>query len=133
MRRLNPLRPSLVLKKISTLGFCGISRTTTTRKRWFKVFSHILKKIDTPESFVVSFFTRKVSTFFYWRRLNHRSPEHNYDKTSNSWSCFRHYGILAKSRSRIATATSFPRQNDPGSITRVHYLINLKKVVLFII
>ena len=29
--------------------------------------------------------------------------------------------------------TSFPRQNDPGSITRVHYLINLKKVVLFII
>ena len=26
--------------------------------------------------------------------------------------------------------TSFPRQNDPGSITRVHYLINLKKVVL---
>ena len=56
---LNPLRPSLVLKKISTLGFCGISRTTTTRKRWFKVFSHILKKSTPRKASLYLFFYQK--------------------------------------------------------------------------
>ena len=30
-------------------------------------------------------------------------------------TCFRHFNILAKTRSRVTTATSFSRQNDAGS------------------
>ena len=30
-------------------------------------------------------------------------------------TCFRHYDILAKTRSRMTTAVAFSRQNDTGS------------------
>ena len=103
---LNPLRPSFVLKKYQPYDFFNFERSspldpatrkTTTRKRWFKVFPHILKKSTSRKTSLYLFFTRKVSTvFFFLLKEIKPSPEHNYDKTSNSWSCFRHYGILAK-------------------------------------
>ena len=37
--------------------------------------------------------------------------------------CSRHYDILAKTRSRMTTATTFSRQNDVGSRARAHYLV----------
>ena len=44
---------------------------------------------------------------------------------------FRHYYILAKTRSRMMTATTFSRQNDAGSRARTtYYWENLVLVVL---
>ena len=51
---------------------------------WLKVFSHILKNIDSPESFILPFFTRKVSTVILseWGYALSRSQN---DKTFNIW------------------------------------------------
>ena len=45
----------------------------------------------------------------------------------------RHYDILAKSRSRMTTATTFSRQNDAGSrMSNTQYWENLVIVVVLV-
>ena len=85
------------------------SRTTRRATLNFKL-SRLFSKIEIPERCIVHFFTTKVGTLISaeegWaisRSLN--------DKISN----IRHYEILAKTRSRLTTATTFSRQNDVGS------------------
>ena len=53
------------------------SRTRiNTRMRFaFKFFSHIKKKIDTPESFVVLFVTRRVSTVIIFLKVVKPPPD----------------------------------------------------------
>ena len=136
---LNPLRPSLVLKKYQRYDFGNFEGSSpldsATRKRWFKVFSHILIKSTPRKASFFFFLPERLARFFYWRRLNHRSPEHNMIKvqTVEVVSVTTAFLLKVVVELRRLPRTSFPRQNDPGSITRVHYLINLKKVVLFII
>ena len=49
-------------------------------------------------------------------------------------TCFRHYDILAKTRSRVTTATTFSRQNDAGSrLSNTQYWENLVLVVVLVL
>ena len=88
------------------------------------VFFVYCQKIDTLELNASLYFLHQkyLPCFSYWRRLNCPSPastRSQNDKTSNIWdhltTCFRHYDILAKSRSRMTMAITFTRQNDAGS------------------
>ena len=51
---------------------------------WLKVFSRILKKIDFPESFILPYFTRKISTVIF-REGGYALSRSKNDKTSNIW------------------------------------------------
>ena len=47
---------------------------------------------------------------------------------------FPHYNILAKTRSRVKTATTFSRQNDAGSrVNNTQYWENLVLVVVLVL
>ena len=49
-------------------------------------------------------------------------------------TCFRHHDILAKTGSRMLTATTFSRQSDAGSRARTtKYLENLVLVLLLVV
>ena len=50
------------------------------------------------------------------------------DITYVSRTCFRHYAVLTKTRSKMTTAISFSRQNDTGSLARA--LCLLEKLVV---
>ena len=51
------------------------------------------------------------------------------DQITYVWTtCFRRYDVLTKSRSKMATAISFSRQNKTGSLARALYL--LRKLVV---
>ena len=61
---------------------------------------------------------------WFWTRFSLGAPEYLITR-------FRHYYILAKTRSRMMTATTFSRQNDAGSRARTtYYWENLVLVVL---
>ena len=60
--------------------------------------------IDSPESFILSIFTRKVSTVTFSEGGYTLSRSQN-DKTSNLLiTCFRYFDIIAETRSRMTTA-----------------------------
>ena len=73
------------------------------------------QNIDFPESFILPFLTRKVSTVIFSEGSYALSRWQN-DKTSNIWIILfpplRHH---ARTRSRMTVATTFSRQNDAGS------------------
>ena len=49
-------------------------------------------------------------------------------------TCFRHYDILAKTRSRMTTAIAFSCQNDDGShLSNTQYWKNLLVVVILVL
>ena len=51
-----------------------------------------------------------------------------------SRTCFRHYAVLTKTRSKMAMAISFFPQNDTGSFTSALCLMkNLLVVVVFVL
>ena len=91
----------------------------------FKFSLCIVKKIDTLELNTSLYFLHQkyLHCFSYWRSLNFipppPSPWSQNDKTSNIWdhltTCFRHYDILAKTRSRMTMANTFTRQIDTAS------------------
>ena len=72
--------------------------------------------LSSPEIFALLFLLEEVK--LHPPPLPHTPPSLN-DKTSNIrdhlTTCFRHYDILAKSRSRMTMANTFSRQNDAGS------------------
>ena len=86
-------------------------------KIWLEVFSRLLK-IDSPESFILPFFTGKVSivTFSEGDYALYRS--HN-EKTSNFDILFSPPRHSRENSCRMTTAITFSRQNDGGS--RAHY------------
>ena len=76
------------------------------------------QKIDSPERFVLQFFTRKVSyvTFSEGVKEVTSSPDCKMIKLPKHLiTCFRHLNILTKTHSRVMTATTFSHQNDTGS------------------
>ena len=44
-------------------------------------------------------------------------------------TCFRYYDILAKTRSRMETVTTFSRQNDAGSLPRTRITKDLVRSI----
>ena len=83
------------------------TRTATTSTRFnlkcFRIFS------KNVQSFTVLFFTWKVSAIIFI------GDSLALSRSQNDWTCSCHYDILAKTRSRMTTATTFSRQNDVGS------------------
>ena len=78
----------------------------------FRVFL----KYRLPGKLILPFFSRKVSTVTFSEGGYTLSRLQN-DKISNIITCFHHFVILAvaKTSSRVKTATTFSRQNDAGS------------------
>ena len=82
---------------------------------------HVFSKIDTTaESFIVLFFARKVTTVILMKRVMPSSDRKMLRLLSFNIT-FRHYAIVAKTRSRMTTAIKFSRQNDAGS--RAHIVL----------
>ena len=94
------------------------TRTTTSTRFQFTLYRVFSKYRHPGKVHLNIFFTRKVSTVTFSEGSYTLSRPQN-DKTSNIHehliTCFRHYDILAKTRSRMTTATSFP-----AKMTRVH-------------
>ena len=83
------------------------TRTATTSTRFnlkcFRIFS------KNVQSFIVLFFTRKVSAIIFI------GDSLALSRSQNDGTCSCHYDILAKTRRRMTTATTFSHQNDAGS------------------
>ena len=71
-------------------------------------FSRFLKK-DTPLSFIVLFFTRKVRTVISLNEVK-PSPDRKIRKIPTFDNFLRHYDILAKTRDRMISR--FPAKSD---------------------
>ena len=97
-------------------------------------FSAYSQNIGSQESFILPFFTGKVSTVTFSEGGYTLSPLQN-DKTTNILvTCFCHFDILAKTRSRVTTATTFSRQNDARSRACTSwYWENLEVVVVLVL
>ena len=101
------------------------TRTATTSTRFnlkcFRIFS------KNVQSFIVLFFTWKVSAIIF------TGGNLALSRSQNDWTCSCHYDILAKTRSRMTTATTFSRQNDVGSrASTTQYWENLVVVVVLV-
>ena len=86
---------------------------------WLKVFSRILKKTpeqDTPESFIVLVDSPEKLALFSILKEVKPCFHHKMIKLPTFDNVFRHYDILAKTRSGMTTALAFFRQNGGGSI-----------------
>ena len=80
---------------------------------WLKVF-RVFSKYKLPWWLHCTIFTRKVTTITCSEGGYTLSQSQN-DKTTNILvTCFCHFDILAKTRSRVTTPTTFSRQNDTG-------------------
>ena len=77
------------------------------------------QKKDTPESFILLFLTKKVSTLGIYTEggyLTKPSPDSKMIKLLTFDNLFPPlYDILAKTRRRMTTAITFSRQNDASS------------------
>ena len=82
---------------------------------WLNFFASS-QNVDFPESFILPFFSRKVSTVTLSERL-HPLAIAKWSNFQYLITCFRHFDILAKTHSRVTTTTTFSRQNDVGSRT----------------
>ena len=69
--------------------------------------------MDTSESFISLFLPEKLARLFLLKEVK-PSPYLKMIKLNFSITCFRHYDILVKTRSRM-TAIAFSRQNDADS------------------
>ena len=101
------------------------TRTATTSTRFnlkcFRIFS------KNVQSFIVLFFTWKASAIIFM------GDSLALSRSQNDWTCSYHYDILAKTRSRMTTATTFSRQNDAGSrASTTQYWENLVLVVVLV-
>ena len=73
-----------------------------------KVFSRILEKYSTRKASLYYFLTWKISVVIFIGEGLALSL------FKNLITCSPHYDILSETRSRMATATTFSRQNDVG-------------------
>ena len=82
---------------------------------WLWVFSRILK-IETPRKASFYHFSREKLALLPLVKEVTPSLDRKMIKllTFDLITCFRYFDILAKTRSRMTTATTFSRQNDAG-------------------
>ena len=98
-----------------------------------RVFSNIDSFRDSPENFILPFFTRKVSTVTLVKEAT-PSPDRKMTKLLTFDNCFPQFDILAKTRSEVTTATRFSRQNEAGSpASFTSYRENLVHVVVLVL
>ena len=96
------------------LWFEGEGEAHFGNEIWRKVFSCILKKIDTTGNFVVLFPPERLTRSFLLKEVK-PSPERNMTKPLTFDNLFPHYDILAKSRGWMTVVS---RQNDACSRAR---------------
>ena len=93
------------------------TRTTTTTRFDLKFFFAYSQNIDTLEFFIVLFSPEKLAMLSFLKEVK-TSLDCKMRKHLTLDKLYPHYDILAKTRSRMTTATTFSRQNDAGSRVR---------------
>ena len=114
-------QPPTIKKKEWRPLYSRTRTTTSTRLTWsFFAYS---QNIDSPERFILPFFTRKVSTATFSEGGYALSPDRKMIKLLTLITCVRYFDILAKPRSRMTTATTFSRKMTlvQGSIEKISY------------
>ena len=90
------------------------------------------KKKETPESLILLFSQKRLVRLLILKQVK-PPPSSKMIKPLTLTTSFRHYDILAKTRSRMTTATTFSRQNEAGSPVSIYSVLrNLLLVVVLV-
>ena len=88
--------------------------------------------MDSPESFILPFSLEKLALLPLVKEVT-PSPDRQVIKLLTFDNLFPPLDILAKTRSRVTTATTFSRQNGAGSrVSNTQYWENLVLVVVLV-
>ena len=87
---------------------------------WLRVFSRIVKILTSRKASFYHISPEKLAPLSLVKEVT-PSPDRKMIKFPTFDNLFRHHDIRAKTRSRMATATTFSRQNDAGSRASTTY------------